>query len=364
MVNAAVAVVGLALVWLALYDVFQSVIVPRAVNRRWRAAAHLTRAAWRVWRALARTISDGVRRENFLSTFAPFNLVASLAMWVVMLVVGFGCVLFALRAQLRPADVSFPSALYLAGTSLLTIGFGDIVGRAGLARLVTLAAGASGLSVVAVVTAFLFAVFGSFQRREAQVVVIGARSGSAPSGVGLLTVAGHARLRASLAPVLRSAQSWIAEVMESHLAYPILVYFRSSHDDESWVATLGTLMDASALLMTTIDGGDEGDGEASITFAIGRHAAHDITHYFGIPALGSGPGIIRSEFEEACDRLEAAGFQLCRRDEAWEKFSALRSTYAAPLNAIARWLEIPPVQWIGDRSLIAAPVHTIERHPA
>jgi len=72
-----------------------------------------------------------------------------------------------------------------------------------------------------------------------------------------------------------------------------------------------------------------------------------------VHAPPDGPGIERWEFDHACDRLLEAGYELCDRDEAWSRFSELRSAYAGELNAMARWLEIPPVQWVGDRSLIA-----------
>ncbi|GAC1506137.1 MAG: hypothetical protein NVS1B14_11520 [Vulcanimicrobiaceae bacterium] len=157
---------GALLIWSTLRDVFQSVIVPRAANQRLRISCFLNRGLWRIWPTIGMRMDDDERREDFFGTFAPFALVALLGTWVVTLIVGYGLLFYAIGAQIAPQPVNLWTAIYFAGTTLLTIGYGDYTGQTGLAHFVSLAAGISGLSVVAVVTAFLFAVFGSFQRRE------------------------------------------------------------------------------------------------------------------------------------------------------------------------------------------------------
>ncbi len=237
----------------------------------------------------------------------------------------------------------------------MTIGFGDIVARAGAARLVSVLAGLAGLSLLSINTAYLFAIFGSFQQRETFVVTVGARAGAPPSGVNLLAIAGYSLTREDLPVLMLDAQRWSAQVMESHLAYPVLAFFRSSHDDQSWVGTLGTLLDAATLLMTTVE--VEKDGQARIFYNVGRHATRDLAHYFRIGCTDQTVGIERSEFDQACDRLVAAGYTVADRDEAWLRFGELRSAYASQLNELARFFMIPPIAWIGDRSKITPSQH-------
>ena len=344
-------VAGVAIIVLALNDVFQSVIVPRFVARRFRPSSYQWRFMWRIWPPLAYRLfpENEERREDFLASFAPFSLVVMLVFWVVLLLVGYGSLFWALRAEIRPIPASFWEAVYFAGSSFFTIGYGDLTGRAGLTRLISLMAGASGLGVVSITTAFLFAIFGSFQTRETFVTTISARSGSPPSGVGLLVISKHARIEDDLANVMREGQQWAAAVMESHLAYPILAYFRSSHDYESWVGMLGTLLDAALLLMTTVE---NGTGQARITYNIGRHAIRDLAVMYGFPESSDDPGITREEFGQAWDRLRNAGYVLHDSDEAWSRFSVLRATYATQLVLLARFFAIPAIQWVGDRSLI------------
>jgi hypothetical protein len=353
---------GLFLIGVALRDVFQAVIVPRAEITILRVSRYVLRGLWRAWPRIAQAFysTDQQRRENFLATFAPFELVLILVIWVIMLVFGWGLFFYGIRAQLHPSTLTFDAALYYAGASLLTIGYGDIVAVTPFARIVSLFAAASGLGTVAIVTSFLFSVFGSFQNRERFVVAIGARAGVPPSGAGLLAVHGYTRITADLAQVFRDGQDWTAGVMESHLAYPILVWFRSSHDYESWVGTLGTLLDAAALVMTVLDPdraeNSQTHGQARIMYNLGRHLTNDFATYFQLEPLASGPGVERIEFENACKSLQDAGYSILDPLQTWEQFATLRASYAPHLNALARWLEIPPVQWVGDRSIIAPAV--------
>lgn len=349
--NVAAGLLGLFLILITLRDVFQAVIVPRAVSRRLRISAGLTRILWALWPRLAWRIADDGAREDFLATFAPFAMVCFLAAWVATLIVGYGLLFFSIRGELQPQPINLGKSLYFAGTSLLTIGFGDITGRTGFARVLSVAAGASGLSVVAVVTAYLFAVFGSFQRREVFVVSVGNRSGSPPSGIGLLTIYARNGILTDLPALFVQAQQWTAEVMESHLAYPVLAFFRSSHDYESWVGTLGTLLDAATLLLTTTT--SEQQGQARIFYWVGRHLTHDFVHYFGL-APREGVGIERYEFDRARSRLADLGFKLRDAEESWNEFCELRVAYAGSLSAMAAFWQIPPLQWIGDRSLVSA----------
>lgn len=357
LVNGVSVVIGILVILTALNDVFQSVVMPRATGRGYRISFHFWRRMWWLWPRVAWRVfpNDDSRREDFLAVFAPFMLIALVGLWVALLIFGFALMLWGLRGGIAPAHASFATMLYFAGTSLLTIGYGDIVARGPLPRLVSVLAGLAGLSLLSITTAYLFAIFGNFQQREAFVVTTAAHAGAPPSGVNLVAIAGYSRTREDLRFLMMDGQRWAAAVMESHLAYPVLAFFRSSHDEQSWVGTLGTLLDAATLIITTIDG--VVDGQARIFFNVGRHAAHDLASYFRTEQEHTGPGIERAEFDLACERLVAAGYRLRDRDDAWRGFARLRSDYAARLNGMARFFEIPPLQWIGDRSAINVSAH-------
>jgi hypothetical protein len=352
MLRAIFALIGLLFVITSLNDVFQSVIVPRAVGRRFRPSVYWGRGIlWPLWQKQAKyLIKDDDAREDFLAAFAPTNLITTLMLWSLMLVIGYGLMVYALGSQMHPVITTFGDAFYFAGTSFFTIGFGDFYGTTGWTRLLSLAAGASGFGVISSTTAYLFAIFGAFQTREQFVVIVGARAGSPPSGVGMVTLAARNESADDLSETMREAQRWCALILETHLAYPVLAYFRSSHDYESWVGTLGTLLDAAVLTITTVECKR---GEARILYNLGRHATHDLAHFFGLlDETKSDPQITIEEYDEARARLQDAGLTLTDRDIGWEHFSRLRSGYARNLSALAAFFDIPRLEWVGQKPLI------------
>jgi len=339
---------GLLLIAYVLWDIFQTVVLPRPAPTRVRLGRYMIHATWPLWRRRALRKVTSVAQEKILGSYAPALVLALLGAWILLMVVGFGLLFYALRAGIAPIP-DFGSALYFAGTSVLTIGFGDVAATQGLARALSIAAGGLGLGVLALGITYLFSLYGSFQRREILVVRLEARAGSPPSGVALLEAYGAADLRHGLAAFFMEWESWAAEVLDSHVAYPILPYFRSSHDNVSWVSALGAVLDASALVLTTVEGGPT--GEATILHRVGAHFVEDLGSLFGWPhrplAL-----VDRTEYDEARARLADAGWTLRDVETAWEQFVALRSTYAARLNDMALFWVTPPAMWIGDRGAV------------
>jgi len=348
------ALAGMALIVWVLNDVFTTVILPRPAPARYRPAGILTRGSWRIWRRYADASRTPDRREQRLGIFAPAIVMVLLGLWIVLLVLGFGLLLFALSDQIQPALHDFDAALYMAAVSLLTIGYGDFVPTQSLSRLVAVAAGGVGLGIVALTITYLFSLYANFQRREVAVVTLDARAGAPPSGITLLETCAGFDSDIELEQVFESWEVWSAEVLESHLAYPILLFFRSTHDHESWVSAVGAILDATTLLLTTIEGGPR--GQARATRALGSHLVEDIGRSFRFIVNDrplDGPMIERAEFDDARSRLQAAGYTVVAdADNAWTEFAKLRSEYAGPLNALAKYLDVPPAQWVGDRSYV------------
>src|SRR5438105_1805696 len=79
--------------------------------------------------------------------------------------------------------------------------------------------------------------------------LLDARAGSLPSAAQLLARAGRAGNLEAVEHFLREWEHWSAELLESNLSFPVLSYFRSQHDNQSWLATLTAILDTCALLM-------------------------------------------------------------------------------------------------------------------
>ncbi len=338
-----IGLVGLVVILLVYWDVFETIVVPRSASARLRLARHVVAPSWRLWRGIGLRTRSGLARDAFLGVFAPGAAILLLVMWIVVLVFGYGLVLYALRADLRPAPASFTDALYFAGTSVLTLGYGDIVADGGISRFAVLAAAGSGLGLVALVITFLFSLFGSYQRREVLVVTLSARAKSPPSAVTLLESYARLGLVDELPELFGDWERWEAEVLDTHIAYPLLGYFRSSHDDISWISALGAVLDAAALVLTTIRGIPR--GHAEITKRVGAHLVEDITN--NLHLVGDGSEVDLEQFREVYQRLAAAGYELEPEAEAWRSFERARGSYAGRLGALADFWATPATAWVG-----------------
>ncbi len=353
-------VAGVALLALALWDIFQSIVVPRPTPGALRLGTYVVPLTWRAWRAIGRRIGDSARRDTFLGLYAPGTAVLLLVVWLTTVIAGFGLILYGLRAEVEPPPADPLEAIYFAGASVLTLGFGEIVPTGALARIVVIFSSATGLGVVALVVTFLFSLFASFQRREVLVVTLSARAKASPSAVTLLET--HARLGMAdeLPSLFRDWETWSAEVLDSHVAYPLLGYFRSSHDDVSWLSALGAVLDAAALVLTTIR--DVPRGQAEITLRVGAHLVEDIANILrrGGGWAGRGSAVESGSFREVYDRLATAGYELEGFDESWRHFRRIRATYAGRLAALAAYWATPAQSWVGHHAGSASATHAPE----
>lgn len=339
---------GALLVTLTYYDLFDSIVLPRPSVGRISPSAALLRLTWIAWRWLGTRSSRVQRRETILAVFAPLAVLLFLVVRGIVLILGYALVDHAIRHQFHPPPGNFGTSLYYSATSLLALGAFDLPATP-IARVLVSFEAATGLGLVAVVISFLFSLVTSFQRRETAVVSLDALAGAPPSGVHLLESCALHRMPEQLEKTFDQWKEWSADVLESHLAYPVLSYFRSSHDNEAWINSFGAVMDAAVLVLTTVEGCAV--GPAHLMFKVGGHLVEDMVwrRSFRIDSL---PWVERGDFDDACRHLSEVGYRLRDAQQAWPEFVRLRATYASPLIELARFLAIAPAPWIGDRSYL------------
>jgi hypothetical protein len=343
---------GVLLLGVTLLDVFRALVMPRATRGRLRLSRFLFRPMWRPWRwvAVRRKTMEG--RERVLATAAPFFFFVLLAAWAFLAVLAYALILWSpafVHGMHGHGSGGFTTALYFSGSSLFTIGFGDVVAT-GWTRAVVVAEGATGLGLVAVVIGYLPVLYQAFNRREVGVLLLDARAGSPPSGPELLYRMGGAGAGSSLSELFAEWERWAADVLETHLSYPLLAFFRSPHDNTSWVTALGSVLDAATLLMTAVD--TDPDEHAKLLYGTGVHAVEDLFYYFRLSEREA--VISRQEFEAVIEDLKSVGIPVKPVDEALATFTKKREKYAPRLDALAVLLAAPPAQWIGDRSMLGA----------
>jgi ion channel len=340
--------IGALVIYLALNDVFASVIVPRPTPSRYRPAGIFVRSTWRMWCLGVDPSGEGGERR--LGIYAPLALIGLVVVWIAMLLLGYGLLFLALGGETRPPIQDLQNAVYVAASSFTTIGDSDLDLHGGGPRTLAIVAAVTGLGVVALTITYLFSLYGSLERRELAVTTLDARAGAPPSGVRLLEEAARSGSTGDLGRLFAEWESWAAHVLDTHQAHPILAYFRSSHDRESWVSAVGALLDAATLMLTTMADGPR--GPATFMRGTGAHLVEDLVRIFGLDAGDADAGVERSEFDDAYARLAAAGYSLRDRDGAWTDFAASRAQYAAGLSALARHFVVPPALWISDRSVL------------
>ena len=342
--------IGTVVAVVTLYDVFQSVVMPRPAVGRVRLTTTLIDVCWRGWRRVAERPRKLQMREAALAAFAPMMIVLLLIVWAFFLVLGYSLIFSGLHDGLSPQPGSFGTTLYLSVGTMLSFSVDGIEATGVATRVLTGIEAATGFGLFALVISLLFSLFSSFQRRETAVVALDALAGAPPSGVQILEHVAADAMPEQLAATFDEWRVWTVDVLESHLAYPLLFYFRSSHDNEAWANSFGAVMDAAVLTLSTVEGVPQ--GHARLMFKVGVHLVADMRLYFRYREGDDWPGVEREEWDEACDRLRRAGFTLREPEAAWQAFVRLRSTYASWLNETTKYMGVPPAPWIGDRSYL------------
>src|ERR1700722_11132250 len=339
---------GLALAIIILVDAFEAIILPRRVTRKIRVTRLFFRTTWGFWKFVVGKISSRKTREALLGGYGPCSLLLLIAIWALGLVLSFGMMQYGAGSAIdvhEPSHSGFAMDVYLSATTFFTLGLGDAVPRVPLARFLLVAEAGLGYGFLAVIVGYLPFIYSSFSRREVNISLLDARAGTPPTAGELLRRYSYPEGQKALRDLLEEWKLWCAELMESHLSYPVLAYFRSQHDNQSWIAALTAILDTCALLKVGIEGACE--RQAQLTFAISRHAVADLSQVFGTPPKAMPYArLTAGDWAKMRDTLAQDGLQLKDTGDAREKLAAVRHTYEPYIYALASYLNqtLPP--WI------------------
>jgi hypothetical protein len=331
-----------ALMAVVLGDAFAAMILPRRVKHVFLSRLFY-RSAWSFWRAAVRLIPSGPWRHAFLGVFGPLSLLALLSVWALGLIAAFALLHWSLGTAITGADGTLAVYLYFSATTFFTLGFGDLIPSGAAGR--TLAAVESGLGYgfLAVTISYLPVLYQAFSRREITISLLDARAGSPPSAGELLRRLAECRNVAGMAPFLAEWERWAAELLESHLSYPALSYYRSQHDNQSWVAALTAMLDTSALLIAAVDGPDS--HQARLTFAMARHAAVDLALVYWTRLEPSQQDrLTDADLARLWAALQQVGLKMRDQVAAAKALAELRGLYEPFVNALAAYFQfaLPP----------------------
>jgi hypothetical protein len=332
-----IAVLALAILVFILWDGFETMVLPRRVTRKVRLTRVFYRTAWRLWSGIGRRMAPGKRRETYLSFFGPLSLFLLFFLWACGLLLSFGLMFYAAGA----GDLG--NCLYMSGSSFFTLG--SSTPHSGSEKFLVVAAGGTGMGFLALVISYLPVMYQSFSRRETIISLLDARGGSPSAAVELLRRHALGHGMEGLAELLRGWERWAAEVLESHVSYPVLVYFRSQHDNQSWIAALTTVLDTCALIIHGKCG--LATWQAQLTFAMARHAAVDLAQVLRSDPRPPDPDRLpAADWEHLVTKLANAGIPLDQDPEASAKIRELRAMYEPFVNSLADYLLLRLPPWL------------------
>jgi Ion channel len=338
------AVAGVVIVIVVLWEAFETVILPRRVRRRFRLAVLVYRSTWLPWRTLAHRFRNAKNRETFLSFYGPLSILILFVVWAAAIIFGFA-LLYSSGAARDSTHPTFETCLYLSGTTMFTLGLGDVIPHTWPERFLVVCESGIGFGFLALVLSYLPVIYQAFSRREVNIVLLDARAGSPPTACELLRRHAGTRGAEALEKLLYNWEHSSADMLESHVSYPSVCYFRSQHTNESWLASLTAILDTCSFLLAFVE--STASRQARLTFAMCRHTVVDLAQLFNEP-----PSAHESDRLPAVElaRLRAAvskaGFQVRDDEASYKKLADLRGMYEPFIQALSRFLymEVPP--WI------------------
>jgi hypothetical protein len=344
-----VFIAGVAVFLIVLWDAFEAIILPRRVTRKFRFARIYYILTWKSWKFYARLISSRKTRETFLGFYGPISLLFLIGIWAIGLVIAFGMMQYGAGSavNLTGTNSSLYTDMYLSGTTFFTLGLGDVIPRSGIARFLVVTEAGFGFGFLASVIGYLPFIYGAFGRREINIALLDARAGTPPTAGELLRRHSYPGGKEALHDLLKEWENWCAELLESHLSYPVLAYFRSQHDNQSWIGALTAILDACSLTIAGVEGAC--GKQAELTFAIARHAVADLCQVFAATPKALPTDRLPSEtLDKLRTKLAQHGTELLSTPESQEKLLELRGMYEPYVFALANHLNQPMPPWIPD----------------
>jgi hypothetical protein len=345
--QAVTMLLGILCLLIVLLDAFQTIILPRRAAGRLRLTRIFYMFTWFPWRFVALRIHHPRKRETALSFYGPLSLIFLLIVWACGMVFGFSLIYYALGNPFSDASHSlgYLSGLYVSGTSFFTLGLGDVIPRGEAARALITIEGGTGFGFLAVVMGYFPVLYGAFSRREVSISLLDARAGSPPTAAELMRRHSFDGAENALASLLSEWERWSAELLESHISYTLLCYFRSQHTNQSWLGALTSILDTSALLISGVRGHEA--RQAQLTFAMARHALVDLAQVFNIdPAQNIPDRLPRDRYEQLYQLLCQAGVSVCRDGQSYERLRDMRALYEGYAAALSEYLCMPLPPWI------------------
>ncbi|HEX3050501.1 MAG TPA: hypothetical protein VHP83_07605 [Aggregatilineaceae bacterium] len=347
LLHAAVLLLGLTIVIRVLMSAVRTLVLPRGT--RDKITSLVFRLVQRLFRLRAFRATTYEARDRIMALYAPVSLFTYFGTLMGLVAIAYVMIFWAMGVELYHAFI-------LSGSSLLTLGFESDFHFWVL--MLTFSESGIGLTMVAVVIAYLPAMYTNFSKRESAVTLLEVRAGSPPSAVTMLERTHRIHGLEVLPGLFEEWEKWFSDLEETHTSLVAIVFFRSPKSGRSWVTAAGVVLDCAALYASTVD--MPRNPRVDLCIRAGYISLRSIADLFRVtydvnPHPGDPISVSREEFDTVYDELAAAGIPLKPdRDQCWHDYAGWRVNYDVPLLALAAITMAPYAPWISDRSFPGA----------
>lgn len=329
------ALAGVALILWVISDVFQAIIVPHYRPNRLRLSHMISKVLWVPLRYLAKKFPNSHLINNTMAMYAPAAMMTLLVCWLTVMMMGYSLILWSERAHINPHLRNFDDAIYFAATSVLTVGFGDVVACTFLSRATVVCSAVSGIVLLALTVSFLFATQSHFHNREVNSQIIAARSRHRCAGLLLFE---NLRRKADATSIYELCERWIIDIYQSHSAYPMLMYFRSRSSRVAWLSQMGAVLDLAALLLTI--GPEQHSDVAHSIFDAGSRALAVFSKRL---TLRGSAGAEQDQFKDYVKVFRA--MKQSDPVSAARRFESYRKIYQTDLQLLCEFFAVEPPEF-------------------
>jgi len=363
-------VAGVCIVGAVLVSALETVVLPRSSFTR------LTRVTFAVIdRLMVHRWRSQSWADNLRGLYGPVALISLPLVWMFAVILGFTLLFYGMDAG------TLEHSFEISGSSVTTLGFAAPHG--GVQSWTSFIEAIIGLGLVALLISYLPTIYSAHREREKGISTLRPFTGTPGSGVDML-VALHAFDAVDNPELWRSAMQWLLELDQTHCAFPALCYFPETNPGQSWVASVGALLDAGALLLSGGVASLDADAAARLQgpllmLAHGIPTVTEIGLASGLPLpppmrlaqllpRTSEPApdisITRAEFDAALDRLaDVVPAGPADRDGAWQRFAWARFSYDQALRGLAGLTMATPAPWTTDRPAAVGRPRLISNKP-
>jgi hypothetical protein len=349
---------GVALVLFTGASILFTMVLPRSPRGFERLSVGVNRMVRVSFLAATRFVENYERKDALLAPVGPVALVAQLLFWAGCFIVGFALMLETTTHHIGNAFLQATGALFTVGT----VHLGGAQNEA-----IDIGAGAIWAVVVALQIAYLPALYGAFNRREALVAMLESRAGVPAWGPEVLARHQLVGIVDALPGFYADWEIWAAEVAESHTTYPVLLLFRSPEAWFSWLVGLVAVLDGAAMHLALSP--STASSQARLCLRMGLTTLNRIARTLGWtvdpdPSPEGPIDLTYEEFESAVDMLKETGFPIERSaEEAWADFRGWRVNYETVAYRLCDRVTAPPAPWTGPRRHLRGGVEAPHRPP-